>query len=186
MASRSAMAVLAGASVLAPQMVHAEGLAPAPAPNPLQQSGAVSFIVEPGEDLSQRTGVTVEEGSDGTTMSQYYVFHVQVGVTPGSTGYIPNGNIGSDDGQNAADLVQWVSATGSTPGEWNPSWACMGQANMTSIPWTPTASDVQLRVFMKKDEFDARRAQINAPITFTIWLEPNESCVASSDSDDGK
>ena len=185
MTSRSAMAVLAGASVLAPQAVLAEGLPTAPAPNPAQQSGGLTFTIDPGEDLSQRQGITVEEGSDGTTTATYYVFHIDVTVTTGSAGYIPNGTIQAADGQNANDLVAWVSANGSPSGEWGPGWACVGQTDMTSIAWTPSASTVQLRLFMKKDDLDARRAQINAPITFTIWLDPTDGCSAAT-SDDGK
>lgn len=183
MATRSAMAVLAGASVFAPQMALAEGIETTPAPTPVQESGAITFTVQPGEDLSQRQGVTVEQGSDGTMTVDYYIFRLSVTTTTGWAGYTPAGSIMAADGQSASDLVAWVSAVGTPAGEWDPNWTCMVRGDQSSVPWTPSSSTVVLRLYMKKAEFDARRAQVNQPLTFKIWIEPLATCGSSVDDD---
>lgn len=188
--AKSLLAVLAGASVFAPDQGAAEPLLD----NALfdygdvrptlqkAQYGAATMTIYPGEDLSRRGDVNVTDNE--------YQFNLVVAVPYSGDGWRPYGGFQDRSDLQATLLHAYVPDT--YKGIWFPGGSCLVREDMNNINWTTTASSVTLSFHVSRSQFDAARANSSQPIVLKGWLEASSACPrasstpSTSDSDDDK
>ena len=177
---KSILAVLAGASVFAPQdqgvpePIFDDALFdPGGEQQPMlirAQASSVSMTIYATEDLGRRGDVNVTDGE--------YQFNLVVPVPYSADGWRPQGGFQGRSDLDGTLLHAYVPDT--LRGIWTPGSSCLVREDMNNINWTTTGSSVTLSFHVDRAKFDAARAANPGTIVLKGWLEASSACPRAS------